>query len=252
MSSETDNVLVATLSAGPLGVGDRLGSMDVGNLRRAVRPDGVIVKPDVPLAPLDSSFWSDSQNAQAPMIAATYSDFGDLRGWYFFLYAQGGNTQAQFRLSDAGVNGPVYLYDYFNDTGRVAQPDELLNEDVQADRYLVAAPIGISGIALSGDTGQFVTLGKKRVTALADDGVVHVSLAFAAGEQSRTLQGYSPDRPTVTAGTGAAGARSYDPATGRFTVEVMPGPDGVASLRIRRARDASGRRPCQLCTPYER
>ena len=252
MTCETDNVLVATLSAGPLGVGDRIGSLNAANLRRAVRPDGVIVKPDVPLVPLDSSFWSDSQNAQAPMIAATYSDFGDLRGWYFFLYAQGANTQAQFRLSDAGVNGPVFLYDYFNDTGRIAQPDELLNEDVQGYRYLVAAPIGMSGISVLGDTGQFVTLGKKRVTALADDGVVHVSLAFAAGERSRTLQGYSPDPPTVTAGTGAAGTRSYDPATGRFTVEVMPGPDGVASLRIRRARDASGRRPCQLCTPYVR
>jgi hypothetical protein len=99
---------------------------------------------------------------------------------------------------------------------------------------------------------QYCSATKKRVTALADDGVVHVSLAFAAGEQSRTLQGYSPDPPLVTAGTGVAGTRSYDPATGRFTVEVMPGPDGVASLRIRRARDASGRRPCELCTPYVR
>jgi hypothetical protein len=253
MTCETDNVLVATLSAGPLGVGDRIGSLHVENLRRAVRADGVIVKPDVPLTPLDSSFWSDSQNAQAPMIAATYTDFGDLRGWYFFLYAQGTNTQAQFRLSDAGLNAPVFLYDYFNDTGRIAQPGELLNEDVTADRYLVAAPIGASGIALIGDTGQFVTLGKKRVTALADDGDdMHVSLAFAAGEKSRTLQGYSPDRPTVTAWTGTAGAVAYDPATGRFTVEAIPGRDGVATLWIRRARNASGRRPCTLCTPYVR
>jgi len=252
MSCETDNVLMATLSAGPLGVGDRIGSLHVGNLRRAVRPDGVIVKPDVPLTPLDSNFWSDSQNAEAPMIAATYSDFGDLRGWYFFLYAQGADTQAQFRLSDAGVNAQVFLYDYFNDTGRVVEPGELLNEDVTADRYLVAAPIGTSGIALVGDTGQFVTLGKKRVTALTDNGAVHVSLAFAAGERSRTLQGYSPDPPTVTAGAGTAGALAYDPATGRFTVEAMPGRDNVASLWIRRAKNAPGRRPCTLCTPYVR
>jgi hypothetical protein len=250
MTCETDNVLVATLSAGPLGVGDRIGSLNVGNLRRAIRPDGVIVKPDVPLTPLDSSFWSDSQNALAPMIAATYSDFGELRGWYFFLYAQGTNTQAQFRLSDAGVNAPVFLYDYFNDTGRVAQPDELLHEDVAADCYLVAAPIGMSGMALVGDTGQFVTLGKKRITALADDGDdMHVSLAFAAGEKSRTLLGYSPDPPTVTPRTGAAGALTYDPATGRFTVEAIPGRDGVASLWIRRAKDARGHRPV---TPYVR
>jgi hypothetical protein len=216
--------------------------LKVGNLLRAVRPDGVIVKPDVPLTPLDSSFWSDSQNAQAPMIASTYSDFGDLRGWYFFLYAQGANTQAQFRLSDAGVDGPVFLYDYLNDTGRIVQPGDLLNEDATGYRYLVAAPIGTSGIALLGDTGQFVTLGKKRVTALADDGVVNVSLAFAAGERSRTLQGYSPDPPIVRAGTGAVGTPSYDPATGRFAVQVMPGPDGVASLRIRRAQNMRGDR----------
>jgi hypothetical protein len=107
--------------------------------------------------------------------------------------------------------------------------------------------MGKSGIALIGDTGQFVTLGKKRVTALVDDGDdVHVSLAFAAGEQSRTLQGYSPDAPTITAGTGAAGARSYNPATGRFMVQVSPGPNGVASLRIRRAPSGSGGR---LSTP---
>jgi hypothetical protein len=241
MSTELDNLLVATLSAGPLGVGDRVGTLNVGNLSRAVRSDGVIVKPDVPLTPLDSSFWSDAQAAQAPMIASTYSDFGDLRGWYFFLYAQGDNTQAQFRLSDAGVSGPVFLYDYFNGTGRVVQPDELLNEDAQGYRYLVAATIGRSGIALLGDTGHFVTLGKKRVAALADDGVLHVSLAFAPGESARNLQGYSPDRPAARASAGTARTLSYDPATGLFTVAVTPGQDGVAKLEIQRMRPEPGR-----------
>jgi hypothetical protein len=142
MTCETGNVLVATLSAGPLGVGDRIGSLHGDNLRHAVRSDGAIIKPDVPLTPLDSSFWSDSQNAQAPMIAATYSDFGDLRGWYFFLYAQGANTQAQFRLSDAGLNGPVFLYDYSSDTGRIVQPGDLLSEDATGYRYLVGRAHG--------------------------------------------------------------------------------------------------------------
>jgi hypothetical protein len=145
MSVETDNLLLATLSAGPVGVGDRLGTMNTANLRRAVRPDGVIVKPDVPLTPIDISFWSDSSNAGAPMIAATYSDFGDLKGWYLLLYPKGENTQAQFRLSNVGLNRPVFLYDYFEGTGRVVHPDELLNEDVTGYRYQIAAPIGKSG-----------------------------------------------------------------------------------------------------------
>src|ERR1019366_3029803 len=146
---------------------------------------------------------------------------------------RGANPRAHFRFSEAGVTEPVFLYDYFAGTGRVVQPGELLNEDLQQGyRYLVAAPIGASGVALVGDTGHFVTLSKKRVTALADDGAVHVSVAFAAGESARTLQGYSRDLPTVTAGAGAARTLSYDPTTGRFAVEVTPGPDGVASLRI--------------------
>ena len=236
MSGETGNLLMATLSAGPVGVGDPLGGLNAGNLRRAVRADGVIVKPDVPLTPLDSSFWNDSQDADAPMIAATYSDFGELRGWYFFLYAQGATTQAQFRLTDAGVNPnrPVYLYDHFAGTGQVVRPDELLTEDVSQNRYLVGAPIGPSGMALLGDTGQFVTLGKKRVTALSDDGALHVRLAFAPGETARTLQGYSPDAPSVAASDGAAALSGYDSTTRIFTVTVWPGPDGAAAVDLTR------------------
>jgi hypothetical protein len=239
MSGETDNLLMAVLSAGPVGIGDPIGGWDLDNLRQAVRSDGVIVKPDMPLAPIDSSFWNDSQGAQAPMIAATYSDFGGLRAWYLFLYAQGANNQAQFRLSDAGVTGPVYLYDYLAGTGQVVLPGEWLNENAQGYRYLVAAPIGPSGIALLGDLGNFVTLGKKRVPALTDDGVVHVNLAFTAGETSRTLEGYSPDRPLVAATAGAAGWPTYNPATRRFSVTVSPGLAGVASLDIRSPEQGS-------------
>src|SRR5262249_373594 len=76
LSSEADNLLLATLSAGPVGVGDRIGEVNAGNLLRAVRGDGVIVKPDAPLAPIDATYLNDSTSAGTPMIAATYSDFG--------------------------------------------------------------------------------------------------------------------------------------------------------------------------------
>ena len=234
MSGETDNLLLATLSAGPVGVGDRVGNLNAVNLLKAVRPDGVIVKPDHPLTPIDSSFWSDSNNALLPMVAATSSDFGDLKAWYFFLYPQGSVTQAQFRLSDAGVTGPAYLYDYFGDTGRVVNPDDLLTEDVGEWRYQIAAPVGRSGMALLGDIGQFVSLGKKRVTALSDDGVVHATVAFAAGERVRTIQGYSPDAPSVEAVTGSVSSIRYHAGTGLFTVQVMPGADGTACFQISR------------------
>ena len=48
MSRETNNVLLATLSAGPVGTGDAMGAENKANLFQAVRADGVIVNPTRP------------------------------------------------------------------------------------------------------------------------------------------------------------------------------------------------------------
>ena len=100
--------------------------------------------------------------------------------------------------------------------------------------YRVAAPIGQSGMAVLGDTGHFVTLGRKRIKALSDDGTVSLTIAFAAGESARIIEGYSPDAPAAVATAGAIGPLSYDSATKRFSVAATPGADGTASLRISR------------------
>jgi len=107
--------------------------------------------------------------------------------------------------------------------------------DVPDYLYQVAAPIGRSGIAVLGDLGHFVSLGKKRVTNLVDDGVVTVAFAFAPGETSRILRGYSPDPPTVLAISGQTGPTTYNPGTQQFTVVVRPGPTGTASFRVARS-----------------
>ena len=241
MSTETDNLLLATLSAGPVGVGDAIGTMSASNLLRAVRPDGVIVKPDVPLTPIDASFQSDSQNLQAPLISSTYSDFGGLRAYYLFAFPQGSNTQAVFQLSDLGVNQPAYLYNFADGTGRLVQPGDVLSEPVTNNWiYQEAAPIGYSGIAVIGDTAQFVPLGKKRIPQLSDDGTVHLTVAFARSENARTIEGYSPDAPTIIPIAGNVGAVVYNPQSQRFQVTVMPGADGTASLQIARTGAAAG------------
>jgi hypothetical protein len=213
-------------------VGDKIGSLDSGNLRQAVRRDGVIVKPDVPITPIDSSFWNDSNSAQTPVIAATYSDFGDLRAWYLFAFAQGANTQATFHLADAGVTAPVYLYDYFNGTGSLVGPGDAINLDATQFSYQIAAPVGPSGIAMVGDGGHFVSLGKKRITALSDDGAVHITVAFAKGEAVRTIIGYSPVPVSSSASAGHTRQPVRNPSTGLFHVEVRPGSDGTATVRI--------------------
>ena len=169
------------------------------------------------------------------MIASTYTDFGDLRTYYLFAYPQGSNTDAHFRLSDFGGNGPVYLYDYMGDAGRIVTVNDTVDAPIaNGFLYLIAAPVGTSGMAILGDTGHFVSMGKKRVSAVTDDGLVHLTVVFAAGENSRTIEGYSPDAPRASAQHGSVGPLSYNATTQRFLVAVSPGPDGTATIVVRR------------------
>ena len=236
MSGETENLLLATLSAGPVGVGDAIGTLNAANLLRAARLDGVIVKPDAPLVPLDSSFLNDAQVLNAPLAASTYTAFNNRRTVYLFAFPQRSSTQVQFRPADMGMSGAVYVYDYFANSGLVVDAAAAMSAAITASSlYLVLAPVGPSGIAVLGDTGQFVTMGRKRVTAYGDDGTVHLTIAFANGESARSIQGYAPDAPQAWAAAGSVGAMNYDPVTKQFQVVVMPGPDGTASIRLARS-----------------
>ena len=60
MSTERNNLLLATLSAGIVGIGDPLGAEDAANLRRVMRADAVLVKPDAPLVPTDESMLAEA------------------------------------------------------------------------------------------------------------------------------------------------------------------------------------------------
>ena len=76
-------------------------------------------------------------------------------------------------------------------------------------------------------------MGKKRVTAFTDHGAARVTVAFAAGETSRTITGYAPAAPVVLAMEGASvGPVTYDAATHLFRVPVTAGNNRSATIRI--------------------
>jgi hypothetical protein len=233
MSYEPDNLLLSTLSAGPVGVGDRIADISAGSLLRAVRKDGVIVKPDVPIIPVDEVFLNDAQADGKPMVAFTYTSFERSRALYLFAYQRGPAATSSFTPAALGLSGPVYVYDYFSGSGRLADGAEDYGFRLTDRAYYIAAPVGPSGIAFLGDAGHFVSLGKKRITSFVDDGVAQATVAFAAGEASRTLFGYSPARPVVTALSGGAGATEYDEDSHLFRVAVTPDADGSAAIAIR-------------------
>jgi hypothetical protein len=65
-SSERNNLLLSTLSAGMMGVGDAIGSADKVSIQRAIRSDGVLIKADLPIVQLDRSIVDEARGTVAP------------------------------------------------------------------------------------------------------------------------------------------------------------------------------------------
>ena len=236
MSTERDNLLLATLSAGPVGVGDPIGQISPANLLHAVRGDGAIVKPDVPITPLDSSYLNAAQAVDTPMVAAAYSEFGGLRQSYVFAYPQGQNLEFTLRPADLGYSQTVYVYNYDAGSGQLANATDVLSFTIAGTSlYLVVTPVGTSGMAAIGDTGQYVPLGKKRVTAITDNGTIHMTVAFAAGETGRSIRLYAPSAVTVRMHTGSLGGTQYDSLNEVISVTVKPDAAGTADFTVCRS-----------------
>ena len=120
MSAETGNVLLSTLSAGPVGIGDLIGTETKTNLLQAVRDDGVIVKPDASIMPLDQTYLADAKHELVPLTASTYTDRDGTKTEYVFAFNRIGTPagKVRFNLAELGVSGPAYVYDYFSGTGK--------------------------------------------------------------------------------------------------------------------------------------
>jgi|GEM_PF-2244345 len=238
-SSAIRSLLISTLSAGPVGVGDALGAVNVTNLACTVRADSVIVKPDTALVPLDFNYVNDAQGRNLPMVSSAYTDHNGLRNYYVFAYARtSANLNAGFSPAQLGMSSNAYVYDYFNQTGMVVAASSAFNfttttpDAVIGGSYFIVSPIGASGLAFIGDANKFVTAGKKRISAVSDSGSLQVTVAFAAGESNATLLGYTPAyAPTVTASNGSAGP-VYLNGGRLFMVSVSPDSSGTASITL--------------------
>ncbi len=113
MSTAADDVLIATLSAGMVGNGDEIGAENKENLLRAVRLDGVIVKPDTALLPIDAMYTADASatpgadasRSLPPMIAAAHTVHGALRTAYVVAYSRGSErAKAAFTPAQVGID----------------------------------------------------------------------------------------------------------------------------------------------------
>ena len=198
-----------------------------------MRADGVIVKHDVSIVPIDQLYVLVALSPDTPMIASTYTDHGGLKASYVFAFKRGNNSAITFYPSSLGLDGSAYVYNYFTGAGQVVEAGKAYSDTVNDASYYIAVPIGQSGIAFLGDTGKFVSLGKKRIPQLTDNGSVQATITFATGEKSVTLSGYSPSLPTATASKGIVGPVTYNSSTHFFKFAVSPSADRSATITVR-------------------
>ncbi len=241
-SHQDKSMLLQTLSCGPVGVGDPLGSVSVGNVQLCVRADGVIVKPDAPAVPVDQTYINDAAGLTTPMVAAGWTDHGSLRAAYVFAYAQDAAVNlASFTPSTLGVSGNSYVYNWSWGAGSFLKSGATFTAPVntagstQSGTLFLVVPVGTSGMAFLGDVNKYASLGQKRISALADNGTITATVVFSAGESTITVSGWSPTQPTASATTGGVGAIAYDATSGLFSFPVTPASNSTAQISISRA-----------------
>ncbi len=248
MTSETGNILLSDLSAGMVGFGDPRGKEDQANIFLAVRKDGVIVKPDVPIVPLDSAYIAEANGEHRALVASTYTDHDGVKTEYVLAFHVPGprkrvrnsppedlkateqNTpaepsdvrDAQFSLADVGVTGPAYVYDFFTHQVRNVEGGANFDSPLGKDgfSYFVVAQPGISGIALFGDVGKFVSNGRQRIASITEKpGNLTVKVIFSQTENNVQLHGCCESPVKARVGDHVLDV-SYDPPSQHFYVDV--------------------------------
>ena len=253
LTSETGNILLSDLSAGMVGFGDEMGTEDTTNIFRAVRADGVIVKPDAPIVPLDSAYIAEANGQNRALLASTFTDHAGIRTQYLLAFrvpsekkdkrekedkmarphalsdreqlpptTQSDITNAQFSLADLGLTTPAYCYNFLTQQTHRLEPVEDFDAPLGDDgfSYYVVAQPGISGIAFFGDMGKFVSAGKQRIASLNETTTsLTANLIFAPGENHIRLHGCCKSPVKAKAG-GQILDVSYDPASQHFYFDV--------------------------------
>src|SRR5207244_10516492 len=196
--------------------------------------DRVLSKPEAPHIPTASTLLAEAQNGPGPVVAYTYTDHGSSRAVYAVAFRRGDAASAALKPSETGLTDKVFAYDVRHRYGAVVDASATISLDLSQDwTSVVLVPVSRSGIAIVGDTGKFVPRGRARIADLTDRGeAVDVEVAFAAGENSVTLTGYSPGSPQVLARSGQIVKVSWSSSTGLFELVIAPGANATARVTI--------------------
>ncbi len=219
--SETREVeaLLSALSGGPVGVGDRVGAADPAVIRRTCRADGVLVRPDVPVAAIDRA-WFDAPVWTGELLTGSAHTQHAAGRWGYAVTANVGMeprpNATRLALADLGDDCPdaesIAVYDWRSRTVAVHARAEGYDValDPQGWDYRVLAPVLGNGVAVVGDRDVYATAGDSRIAEVACDGDEVTITVLGAGETVHV----------VGWGVRSLAARAWAPSTGSAPVAV--------------------------------
>jgi hypothetical protein len=239
--------LLSALSAGPVGIGDRIGEADVELIRRTCRADGVLVRPDVPIAAIDRACFEAPVWSEALLVGSAHTEHTAGRWAYVLTCNVAADHQphdGRVNLTELGEDRPttaeVAVFDWR--TRRVEVVSGESAYDVALDSagwdFRVVAPV-LGDIAVIGDPALYACAGDARISDVAvEDGGIVVTVLGAA-EQVR-LVGWSRAPIRARAWSPASGAVEvvveYEARAHLWTAAVDVGDAGWANLHLQTGR----------------
>ena len=247
-SSQTREVeaLLAALSAGPVGVGDRVGEADVELIRRTCRADGVLVRPDVPVCAVDRASFAAPVWSGEPLVGTTHTQHSAGRWGYVATLNVGLDKQphkAGVALSDLGEDRPltesVAVFDWRKRRIDVMSADGAYDVELEPAGwdYRVLAPMLPGGVAVIGDPDLYACAGDARIAEVAIDPDGSIVVTVLGADEHVHLVGWSQAAITARAWSPAAGSTSvpttHDRDTGMWDLAVEVGASGWTKVHIR-------------------
>ena len=187
--------MLASLSAGPVGIGDRLGRTNKDNVMRTCRKDGVLIKPDVPLSAMDQSLI----NPSGLLWADTFSG-----SWRYIVAINATSkleTVTDHRKLGEGIlseeivlnnSSPVLVYDWRQKKAEVTSCLRVRLEPHDW-AFWVVCPIHVANknteskppkmYAMVGDTSVYATMGDRRVRVNKRDDCLSFDVVGEPGEK---------------------------------------------------------------------
>jgi len=164
------------LSCGPIGIGDPIGKENTGLIRRVVKNDGEIIKPDFPAVPLDRCYLYNPYTIRSDrgitVCSLSEIDEGEKNKYTvrylltFNVHPLERKVHMEFQLKEAGADEDhlYVLYDYFSEDFNVVSAFSTNYFVMRRKKfyYHIAAPIE-RGLAFLGDRTKHVTCSRQLV-----------------------------------------------------------------------------------------